>query len=167
MTIDVSKLNDCDADTARYRLTTCCGAVRWVEAMLARRPFSSAAEVVAAGDEIWSGLGEEDWLEAFAHHPRIGDVATLREKFARTADLSAAEQAGVSGADEEVLLGLKDGNDAYFEKFGFVFLICATGKSAAEMLAALEARLSNDRATELANAAAEHSKITRIRLEKL
>jgi 2-oxo-4-hydroxy-4-carboxy-5-ureidoimidazoline decarboxylase len=91
----------------------------------------------------------------------------LREKFASTADWSAGEQAGVSSASEDVIQGLAEGNDAYFEKFGFVFLICATGKSAAEMLEALRLRLPNDRQKELENAAREHSAITKIRLEKI
>ena len=104
--------------------------------------------------------------------PRLAiTLALVKHNYApnskSTADWSAGEQAGVAQASEDVIQGLAQGNDAYYEKFGFVFLICATGKSAAEMLSALEARLPNDRATELQNAAQEHSAITKIRLEKL
>jgi 2-oxo-4-hydroxy-4-carboxy-5-ureidoimidazoline decarboxylase len=112
-------------------------------------------------------MGEADWREAFTHHPRIGDVSKLREKFASTATWSSQEQKGVSGASEETIQALAQGNRAYEEKFGFIFLVCATGKSAEEMLALLRERMPNDAAAELRIAAGEQAKITRIRLEKL
>jgi 2-oxo-4-hydroxy-4-carboxy-5-ureidoimidazoline decarboxylase len=161
-------LNALDADAASAALTRCCGARRWVAAMLEQRPFASTAALMEAADEVWRGLAREDYLEAFAHHPAIGaDLAKLRERFAATAGWSSQEQAGVAGASEPTLCALRDGNQAYRAKFGYVFLICASGKSADEMLTALEGRLANTAAEELRVAAEEHAKITRLRLAKL
>ena len=164
--VDLATINGLSETAAHEALTRCCGSGQWVEAMLQARPFGSVEALLAKADEIWFSLPESEWLDAFGHHPRIGETQ-LREKFSRTADWSAGEQAGVSLASDEVIQGLAEGNDAYFEKFGFVFLICATGKSAAEMLEALRLRLPNERSQELKNAAQEHSAITKIRLEKI
>jgi 2-oxo-4-hydroxy-4-carboxy-5-ureidoimidazoline decarboxylase len=153
-------------DDASSALERCCGSRRWVEAMMALRPFPSSAALMESAECVWRGLAREDYLEAFAHHPAIGgDLATLRDKFA--AGLSSQEQAGVNGADEQTLLALREGNVRYREKFGYVFLVCATGKTAQEMLTLLQARLANSPAHELPIAAAEHEKITRLRLAKL
>lgn len=148
-------------------LLRCCGARRWAEAMAKRRPFGSEAELLTAAEEIWQDLAPEDWREAFSHHPKIGDLASLRAKFASTQQWAEGEQAGVAGAAEEVLYALAEGNEAYEKKFGFIFIVCATGKSAGEMLALLQQRLPNDPEIELKIAAAEQAKITKIRLEKL
>lgn len=148
-------------------LTRCCGASGWVNGMLERAPFRSADQLFGAADEVWWGLSESDWLEAFRHHPKIGDVENLRHRFANTADLSAREQAGVSEANEAVLERLAQGNRAYEEKFGYIFIVCATGKSAAEMSDLLEARLPNRPAAEIRIAAEEQRKITQIRLRQL
>jgi len=164
--VNLEQLNQYTPKEAEDALLKCCGSPQWVVAMASSRPFESQDQLFAAADGIWFALPESEWLTAFGHHPRIGETQ-LRAKFESTADWSAKEQAGVSQASEEVIQGLAQGNDAYYEKFGFVFLICATGKSAAEMLNTLEERLLNDRATELQNAAQEHSAITKIRLEKL
>jgi 2-oxo-4-hydroxy-4-carboxy-5-ureidoimidazoline decarboxylase len=153
-------------DAWRDGLTRCCGSSRWVDGMMVARPFADGPALLAAADEAWAATGEADWLEAFTHHPKIGDRDSLRQKFASTATWAAHEQSGTSAAAENVLTALADGNVAYEQKFGFIFIVCATGKSAAEMLALLEARLPNDRPTELRNAAAEQHKITRLRLEK-
>ncbi len=135
--------------------------------MAQRFPFQTKEELFAAAEEIWFKLLPNDWLEAFAHHPKIGDLNSLRAKFASTQQWAAGEQAGVSAASEEVLKALAEGNTQYESKFGYLFIVCATGKSAAEMLAILQSRLPNDHATELQIAAIEQSKITKIRLEKL
>lgn len=151
-----------------FALQRCCGAKRWVEGMLARRPFDSLAAIHAAADEVWATMTRDDYLEAFAHHPRIGEnLAELKQKFGSTAHLASAEQAGAESANEETLLALRDGNAAYHARFGHSFIVCATGKSAPEMLALLQARLSNEPEAELAIAAAEQAKITHLRLEKL
>lgn len=127
--------------------------------MVAARPFESAGAVFDASDRIWRSLGRDDWLEAFAAHPRIGARAAT--------GWSAREQAGVAAAGEPTRARLVDANREYDRRFGHVFIVCATGKTADEMLALLQARLGNDRATELAIAAEEQRKITRLRLEKL
>jgi 2-oxo-4-hydroxy-4-carboxy-5-ureidoimidazoline decarboxylase len=135
--------------------------------MAQARPFRSDAELLETAERIWWGLPEREWLEAFAAHPRIGDLETLRAKFATTADWASREQAGVEGADDDVLIGLSNGNRQYEERFGFFFIVCATGKSAREMLELLHGRLANDRDTELRVAAGEQMLITRIRLERI
>lgn len=152
-------VNGLPARAARVALGRCCGARRWVAAMLAMRPFANDAALFAAAERAWWALGRADWLEAFGAHPRIGQHAA--DVWARN------EQAGVSEAGEDVRAALAQGNRAYEERFGHVFLIFATGKSATEMLGALRGRLGNDPATELQIAAAEQAKITRLRLEKL
>jgi 2-oxo-4-hydroxy-4-carboxy-5-ureidoimidazoline decarboxylase len=165
--MNVASLNAMPSEDARAALLRCCGSRRWVEGIVARRPFASAAELFAAADEAWAGLGRDDWLEAFAAHPRIGDLDSLRKKFAMTADWAAHEQSGVAGAGDDILRRLADGNRRYEERFGYIFIVCATGKSAAEMLDILLRRMKNAPAEELAIAAAEQAKITRLRLEKL
>ncbi len=163
----LERLNGAPAAEAAEALGRCCGASAWVNAMLAARPFASAEALHAAADTCSAALEEGDWLEAFAHHPRIGDVASLRAKFATTAEWAGGEQAGAAAADEVTLQALAKGNDDYFARFGFLFIVCATGLTAAEMLARLEARLPHERAEELRIAASEQNRITHLRLEKL
>jgi len=153
---------------ARTALERCCAARRWVDGMLALRPFGSSERLRGAAREVWSGLERADYLEAFAGHPPIGaSLAALRAKFATTHGWSSEEQAGVSRADENVLSALERGNRAYLERFGYIFIVCASGKSAPELLQLLTARLSSPPERELAVAAAEQAKITELRLEKL
>jgi 2-oxo-4-hydroxy-4-carboxy-5-ureidoimidazoline decarboxylase len=164
----VAHLNSLPEPEARQRLLRCCGASRWVEAMLRARPFVSPSTLLSEAEGAWSRLEARDYLEAFAHHPEIGaDLSELRKKFASTAELSLGEQAFATTASEETLLALRAGNRAYRERFGYSFIVCATGKSALEMLGLLEQRLPNPAETELGLAAAEQAKITRLRLEKL
>jgi 2-oxo-4-hydroxy-4-carboxy-5-ureidoimidazoline decarboxylase len=161
-------LNALSPSAARAALTRCCGAQRWVDGMLARRPFASTAQLLAAADAVSATLTRADQLEAFAHHPQIGaDLAELQRKFASTAGMSADEQAGARGADQRTLEALRDQNRAYLSRFGYIFIVCASGKSAAEMLALLERRLGNEPDLELRIAAGEQAKITKLRLEKL
>ena len=136
--------------------------------MSGARPFADRDAIFEAAEAHWASCERDDILEAFSHHPKIGEnLDALREKFGSTADWSAQEQQGMASADEGLILSLRDANRAYDAKFGFIFIICATGKSADEMLAAIQSRLSNDAATELRVAAGEQAKITRLRLEKL
>jgi 2-oxo-4-hydroxy-4-carboxy-5-ureidoimidazoline decarboxylase len=165
--MDLQALNHLDEAEACGSLLRCCGAARWAEQMAARRPFADTSELRRAAEDVWRSLGREDWLEAFRAHPRIGDVEALRQKFAATAAWSAAEQAGVAGAAEATLQTLAEGNRRYEARFGYLFLVCATGKSAAEMLALLEQRLTHEPAQELRIAAAEQEKITLLRLQRL
>jgi 2-oxo-4-hydroxy-4-carboxy-5-ureidoimidazoline decarboxylase len=159
-----SRLDDASPEQARVLLQTCCGSSRWVDRMLARRPFGRQSPLLAAAREEWFALDREDWLEAFSHHPKIGDGDALQKRFAATRHLSEREQAGVDGASDDVLDALAAGNRAYEEKFGYIFIVCATSKSATEMLGLLRNRLGNDPAVELRIAAAEQAKITEIRL---
>ena len=147
-------------------LSRACGSARWVDRMMERRPFGGDARLLRAARIEWFGLTEADWLEAFSHHPQIGDRAALAARFPATHALSATEQAGVGRADDAVLNALAEANAAYLDRFGFIFIVCATGKTADEMLALLRARLTNDRATELRVAAEEQAKITALRLER-
>jgi 2-oxo-4-hydroxy-4-carboxy-5-ureidoimidazoline decarboxylase len=161
-------LNLLQPSAARAALMRCSGSTRWVDGMLEHRPYASTPALFELADRVWNGLGRDDYLEAFSHHPQIGaDLAELQKKFGSTAAWSTAEQAGASRADRATLEALRDGNRAYLERFGYIFIVCATGKSAAEMLELLQARLPNDPATELKIAAAESAKITKLRLEKL
>ncbi|MFI5345703.1 MAG: 2-oxo-4-hydroxy-4-carboxy-5-ureidoimidazoline decarboxylase [Elusimicrobiota bacterium] len=163
----LEEFNALPAERAGEELERCCGASRWVEIMLKCRPFKDKAKVLSDAEATWSVMLPRDWMEAFEHHPRIGDKDALRERFAKTADWAKGEQAGAAAADEATLDALAAGNAEYEDKFGFLFIVCATGKSAKEMLALLNARLPNTQTAELKNAAAEQAKITKIRLEKL
>jgi 2-oxo-4-hydroxy-4-carboxy-5-ureidoimidazoline decarboxylase len=165
MTLD--ELNRLPAGEARPALERCCGARAWAAEMCERRPYESRAQLLATAERIWRSLAPSDWREAFTRHPRIGDVASLRRRFAATAAWAASEQSGATSASEATLAELAAGNRAYEEKFGYIFIVCATGKSADEMLRLLEERIPNDPEREIANAAEEQMKITRIRLEKL
>jgi len=157
-------INTASPEAARTILLRACGSTRWVERMMQRRPFGNDARLLFAARNEWFGLTEADWLEAFAHHPRIGDRASLAARFPATHDLSAKEQAGIGGANADVLAALAEANERYFDRFGFVFVVCASGKSAEEMLALLQARLRNDRSAELRIAAEEQARITALRL---
>ena len=163
----LTQLNALTSDQAQAEFMRCCGSSRWASRMTERRPFGSSDELAITARRIWQGLSHEDWKEAFSHHPKIGDVASLREKFATTAGWAGREQAGVKDANESVLHQLAEGNLRYESKFGYIFIVCATGKSAGEMLAMLKARLDNDPSDEILIAAGEQEKITELRLKKL
>ena len=164
----VARLNAMPRAEAEQALQRCCGSARWVEVMLAARPFASGVDLLARAERAWHSLLTKDYLEAFAHHPEIGaDLDELRRRFASTAALAETEQAGAAGADEATLAALRAQNRAYRERFGYVFIVCASGKSAREMLGLLEARLHNPPELEIGVAAAEQAKITRLRLERL
>jgi len=163
-------LNALSPDEACAALTRCCGSSRWVAAMLARRPFASTAALHADAEAAWAALGREDYLEAFDHHPRIGahhPRIGARAGAAKVDAWASAEQARVGDADGGTRAALADANERYLGRFGYIFIVCATGKSASEMLGLLEARLGNDPEHELAIAAGEQARITRLRLEKL
>lgn len=166
-TMTLEDFNALPDAASREALARCCGSRRWVEQVAGRRPFGSFDDVLAAADEAFSTLEPGDWLEAFSHHPKIGDLESLRAKFASTAGWATGEQAGVSMARETTLAALAEANRAYEEKFGYIFIVYATGKSADEMLALLEERLPHDPEEELPAAATEQMKITHLRLHKL
>lgn len=163
----IGHFNALDAGAARDALAHCCTSRRWVEAMLAGRPYVSDAALLDRARSAWADLGEEDWLEAFAGHPRIGDLPLLQQRFGRGSHLAAAEQAGVSIASDSIIERLAAGNTTYEERFGFIFIVRASGRGASEMCELLEARLGNERDEELRIAAAEQLEILLIRVEQL
>lgn len=160
----INSLSTADAVEAFRR---CCGSTAWCESLAGSRPLADTEAVTRLADEGFDQLTDGAWLEAFAAHPRIGDFDSLKMKYAGNKEWSGGEQAGAAEADDATLHRLAEGNAAYEERFGYRFIVCATGKSAAEMLALLEARLGNDGETELRIAADEQRKITHLRLAKL
>lgn len=163
----LQELNALSHSDALSELAHCCGSTRWVYRMTTRRPFESNDELFQVADEMWRSLSESDWREAFTHHPQIGDIESLRKKFASTASWASSEQSGAINAREETLKDLAEGNRLYEERFGYIFIVCATGKSADEMLTILKSRLQNSPEDEIKIAAGEQAKITKLRLEKL
>jgi 2-oxo-4-hydroxy-4-carboxy-5-ureidoimidazoline decarboxylase len=161
------RFDEADVAGARELLRACCGSTRWVERMVARRPFGDQPSLLGAARDEWFALGAEDWREAFAHHPKIGGREALERPFAATRHLSAREQKGVEGAGADVLTALADANQIYEQTFGYIFIVCASGRSAEEMLALLGARLGNDPDTEIRVAASEQADITALRLKGL
>jgi OHCU decarboxylase len=158
MTLD--ELNRMDPRSAADVLKPCCGSERWAQAMAARRPFQDPVELHVAADAVWASLGREHWLEAFASHPKIGELK-------RASQWSKKEQEGAATASEETKMRLARLNREYQERFGLIFIICATGKSAEEITACLENRLYNRPEDEIRIAAEEQMKIVHLRLNKL
>jgi len=163
----LAALNSLPLPQLKEALRQCCGATAWVDRMSERFPVKDTGGLLDAAGSIWRACTEDDWKEAFSHHPQIGDLASLKQKFASTAQWAAGEQAAVQQASESTLEELAAGNRQYLEKFGYIFIVCATGKSAAEMLHLLKERLPHTPGEEIWVAMAEQEKITKIRLEKL
>ncbi len=160
-------LNSLDDDVAAAALKNCCGSARWARAMLDALPVCSVLQFFQKAEEVFASLAREDWLEAFRHHPRIGEKKAAEAQSAQAQSWSAQEQAGVHNAASGTLAALAEANRAYEARFGYIYLVCATGKSSDDLLALLRARLQNDPERELSIAAGEQQKITRLRLEKL
>ena len=160
------RLDEAAASDARVWLRRCCGSSRWVEGMLARRPFGSNVALLGAARLVWNALDQDDWREAFAHHPQIGERDSTVAP-ADTQEMSQNEQAGVADAQPEIRTALEERNREYALKFGYIFIVCATGRSAESMLADLHRRLQNDPATEIQIAAEEQAQITALRLQAL
>lgn len=154
-------------EEAAALLLRCCGSTRWVEGMVERRPFASREALHGAAVDVWGRLTRDDWLEAFGRHPRIGETPQAAAALEPTASWSREEQAVASRADHDTHRALRAANAVYEEHFGFVFLVCASGKTAGEILGLLEARMHNDPEVELRVAASEQAAITRLRLEKI
>lgn len=163
----LKQFNSLDKSIVFTELEKCCGSNQWIKSMLAARPYNSIENLHQFSDKVWSKLDEKDYLQAFTHHPQIGDIDSLKKKFANTAHWAGNEQAGTADASDELLNSLKSGNDDYLLKFGFIFIVCATGKVAQQMLDLLNQRIVNDRSKELLIAAGEQNKITHLRLQKL
>ena len=161
------ELNILPKEQLKAELFKCCGSTTWVEKMLPFFPADDMAELLYDAEDQWYECTETDWLEAFTHHPNTGDIDSFKKKFATTAGWASGKQEAVAKASEETLKALAKGNEDYEKKFGFIFIVCATGKSADEMLALLNERLPNDKEHEIVIAMDEQNKITQIRLQKL
>jgi len=162
----LARWNQRAAEEAEQEILACCGSVTWARTMVSRRPLRTEAALLEASDEIWNSLATRDWIEAFSRHPRIGERKAAAGAIAQSAAWSSEEQRNVAAAGEADHAALAEANREYEQRFGRVFIVCATGKSASEMLAILSRRLRNDDATELREAAEEQRKITNIRLKK-
>ncbi len=162
----LARWNELPLNDAARELLPCCGSNAWAAAMASRRPIQDEPSLLAASDIAWQNLSEADWLEAFRSHPRIGESHAENAVTAQSVEWSAQEQHNAAAADEAVKMALKWGNREYEQKFGRTFIVCATGKSASELLEILRRRLHNDEATELQQAAEEQRKIMHIRLKK-
>jgi len=153
-------------EEAAQEILPCCGSTSWARAVAKRRPINDAASLLVVADETWWGLGPSDWMEAFSKHPRIGERKAPPVALAQSAAWSAQEQRNVADAGKALQLALAEANQEYERRFARVFIVCATGKSASEILEILRRRLQNDDSTELREAAEEQRKITNIRLKK-
>lgn len=161
----LEELNRLPEQEAVSALLRCCTCTRWASQLISRRPFESLTALKEASDKIWQGLSDTDWKEAFAGHPKIGEAPGKRSQ--ASADWAKQEQAGTASASEEILRSLAEENKRYESRFGYIFIVFATGKSSKEMLGILRQRLQNDPAREILIAAEEQRKITNLRLEKL
>src|ERR1043166_1652549 len=164
---DRTWLNSLPAGEAASELLQCCGSKRWATQMAGGRPFENLANLNKRANEIWWSLDRDDWLEAFRSHPRIGEKKPAETVSAQARQWSGQEQAGVDNVSTDTTNTLTELNHTNEQKFGYIFIICASGKTSGEMLAALRARLAHDAEEELPIAATEQSKITELRLKKL
>ena len=168
--MNLDQLNALPAEQARAELLGCCGSTRWAERMSMQRPFADIDAMYAIADSVWRSLDRDDWLEAFAAHPKIGrrdSKPVPGVAAASSAGWAENEQAGTRDAGDTVLDALAEANREYENKFGFIYIVCATGKSGTQMLSLCRERLQNDLDAELRVAADEQAKITRLRLDKL
>jgi len=168
MKLSLNEFQKQDQQGIKDALFNCCGSTKWVGSLMAKMPFASEEELYKEAKQVWfESCDKEDYLEAFSHHPKIGDKESLREKFANTKDWAKEEQAGAADADDELLTFLAKRNQDYLDKFGYIFLVCATGKSAHEMSRLLQYRFEHKANEELVIARNEQFKISLLRLQKL
>ena len=160
-------LNSLTNSEANEQFKLCCGTINWIKIMNQSRPFQNKKELFQKAESIWFSLSPDDWLEAFTHHPKIGNIDSLQKNFQNKKSISKNEQSGVNNATGSTLKDLAESNQLYEDKFGFIFIVCATGKSADEMLALIKMRLNNNADIEMQYAAKEQNKITQLRLKTL
>ena len=163
----IAEFDHLGVEEKKALLQQCCGSTTWVNNVIGALPAEDLVDLLEIAEEQWYTCHESDWREAFTHHPKIGDINSLKEKFASTALWAEGEQAAVQQASEQTLQELAAGNQAYEQRFGYIFIVCATGKSADEMLQLLNQRLYNNPEVEIQMAMEEQNKITKLRLEKL
>ncbi len=162
----ISEFNLLNKDAKSALLQQCCGSKTWISKMLEEELPKEREKILNVAEDKWNDCTEEDWREAFLHHPKIGDIEGLRKKFSKD-QFAGGEQSLVNVASEKILNELARGNKEYEEKFGYIFIVCATGKPAGEMLTMLQSRLLNDPGKEIKIAMEEQNKITKLRLQKL
>ncbi len=162
----LARWNGLPPDKAAEEILPCCGSKAWALAMANRRPILGESALLATCDEVWKNLPESDWLEAFRSHPRIGDSHSPASAPPRSASWSGEEQRQVGTSGEDVKAALAEGNRAYEQRFKRIFIVCATGKSASQILEILQRRLQNDEKTELHEAAEQQRQIAHLRLKK-
>jgi 2-oxo-4-hydroxy-4-carboxy-5-ureidoimidazoline decarboxylase len=165
MSAVLARWNQLPVTDAENEILPCCGSRAWAMGVVSQRPFANEAALLAASDEIWHSLDEPDWMEAFRSHPRIGE-SVAHGSSEQSAAWAGQEQRNVAAADEAVKIALAEGNREYERRFQHIFIVCATGKAAPEILSILRRRLDNDAATELCEAAEQQRLITQIRLKK-
>jgi 2-oxo-4-hydroxy-4-carboxy-5-ureidoimidazoline decarboxylase len=153
-------------DEAATEILSCCGSHAWAAKLAAMRPFRDQQSLFAAADHCWQSLPEADWLEAFRSHPRIGEKHAEKKTTAASAAWSRSEQSQMNEADAAILLRMREGHRQYEERFGRIFIVCASGKQPAEMLRILEHRLTNDPTQELLESAVQQQQIMQLRLRK-
>ncbi|OLE53325.1 MAG: OHCU decarboxylase [Acidobacteria bacterium 13_1_20CM_3_53_8] len=163
----IERLNKLARVEAEAEFLKCCGSVKWAEEMASARPFEDFQELLVKADSTWWGLDEIDWLEAFSHHPKIGERKAALAQDAQARAWSSEEQSGTRKSSEELLTEMAELNHSYERKFGYIYIVCASGKTTEEMLENLRERLRNDPQTEIRIAAEEQRKITQLRLKKL
>ena len=151
---------------AATEILSCCGSRAWAACLAGKRPFADEQTLFTAADHCWQNLSEADWLEAFRSHPRIGEQHAEKKTTAVSAAWSRSEQSRMNQADAAILQRMREGHLQYEERFGRIFIVCASGKQPAEMLSILERRLSNERAQELQESAAQQQQIMQLRLRK-
>lgn len=167
MQVTVTQLDEMSADEAAALLKECCGSLRWVSMMMARRPFRFRDSVFFAADLFWKSLTLRDRMEAFADHPRIGEKTGARPQGERAAAWSAKEQSGMDVIESELRKEIAEINREYEDRFGYIYIVSAQGKTAAELLTIAKDRLRNDPETEIRVASEEQQKIMHLRLESL
>jgi OHCU decarboxylase len=165
MNHNLAEWNGASEAAAMDTMIACCGARRWAAAMVALRPLTNIVALSESADSVWGTMEESDWMEAFACHPRIGERKAAHAT-AQSMAWSRQEQASASDAAERVMAEMAEGNTLYEQRFGFTYIVCATGKSAEEMLDILKCRLANERTAELREAAEQQRQIMQIRLGK-
>ncbi len=162
----LARWNSLDPVTAAREALPCCGSQAWAVALASSRPIPDEASLIEASTGIWLALPKEAWQEAFDSHPRIGERHAQSHATEESLRWSAQEQRAALSEDEAARLSLEEANRRYEEKFGRIFIVCATGKASTEILAILEARMKNDAATEFREAAEQQRQITQLRLHR-
>ena len=162
----LQRWNELDVSSAESEILPCCGSRAWAQELASLRPFAEPTDLLTISDGVWSNLDVADWNEAFASHPRIGERNAPASATALSSQWSTQEQSAAELADSQIKDELSRANALYEARFGRIYIVCATGKSAEEMLAILRRRLDNEDAVELREAAEQQRQITQLRLRK-